>query len=601
MSGETMKKNSLALFLLSMIIFSAATSRGQAVPASCSPPPECAKPTKNNPFCIDARRLGPPAQSASYGHSSVVGVWLTDKNPFRYDYQVKTTLKDFSKEDSDAISAFEAAIGLSTGKATTPAAPTTNLPQKGADTGQAKPLNKAQKFLVQPASHCQPFFNDVDALSRRVETALGDVQTDEKELADYLKTGSKKVKDADLENSGMLREQLLGEQLCKKAVQVQDFLDGFTSAPIPGGKFQGRRLSDAADSLTSDISVLKNAMGAYQQHIDRIPCKSAIDCQDARFKTAFLDVTQCTEEEFPSAIAAMEKHVQYLQTAKTSMSETQKHATEISAAQCNVDAAQSQIVSVLSDDRAFFERIGPFGPYSDSEDVSITVSRADKKQKDACNTPAGKSEDTTAAAPPKPATPPAKPGSSSSSAPDPSTVIIADVTLHFGGGQRVYAAAGTAVSFLPVKEFQRATGFTSGTTSGTIIDFKTNSTTRISPLMGFLHWRPLDCEHLFLSFGATAKSDNQSTSPEFLFGPSWGFLGNRIFFTGGAYVGQQQKLAGNLHVGDTVPSSLTGEIPVQKSYHWSGGFSINFRITGGGGSSSPTQKTAKQPTGSGSQ
>jgi len=584
-----MKKNSLAL-LLSMITFSA-TSRGQAVPASCTPPPECAKSTKNNPFCIDASS-GPPAQSASYGHSSVVGVWLINKNPFRYDYQVKTTLKDFSKEDFDAMSAFGKEIGMSLGS--TPSAPSADLGTKTGGGGQVKVQNK--NLIGETKSACQVRLGKFKSLSDAAETALKAAQQEEKELADHLNTGPKGTTPATLSGAS-------GEEVCRSAVSLRDSLANFITTPISGGRLQGRKLDDAAELLNTDLGAAKDAVSRYEGSINEIlPCKTAGQCLDPRFKTVFMTLTGCTEDELPAALEVVENQEQYLQTLKPLLSQAEKEVTKISTARCVLDAVQTQIASVLSDDSAFVQRLGPFGPYSDSEDVSITVSHTDKKQKDACNAPAGKSEDTTAAASPRPATLPAKPRPSSSSAPDPSAVIIADVTLHFGGGQRVYAAAGPTVSFLSVKEFQRATGFTSGTTAGTIIDFKTDSSTRVSPLMGFLHWRPLDNEHLFLSFGATAKSDNQSTSAEFLFGPSWGFLGNRIFFTGGAYVGQQQKLAGNLHIGDTVPGSLTGEIPVQKSYHWSGGFSINFRISGAGGSSPTAQpKTPKKAAGSGSQ
>jgi hypothetical protein len=179
----------------------------------------------------------------------------------------------------------------------------------------------------------------------------------------------------------------------------------------------------------------------------------------------------------------------------------------------------------------------------------------------------------------------------------PTTTPVANVTLRFGGGARLYAAAGPVVSLLPVKEFQRATGVDGSGASATIIDYKTNSRTRIAPMI-FIHWRPIDKPWFFISAGATAKTDNQKTSAGFLFGPTFGFLGNYVFVTGGAYVGQQQQLAGNLHVGQTVPSSLQGEIPVQQSYHWNVGFSINFKLAGIGKADKSNTKTptdAKQP------
>ncbi len=51
-----------------------------------------------------------------------------------------------------------------------------------------------------------------------------------------------------------------------------------------------------------------------------------------------------------------------------------------------------------------------------------------------------------------------------------------------------------------------------------------------------------------------------------------------MFLTAGLYLGEQQKLTPGLYVGQAVPSTLTGSIPVQKNYRPGFGFAVSFRI-----------------------
>ena len=53
----------------------------------------------------------------------------------------------------------------------------------------------------------------------------------------------------------------------------------------------------------------------------------------------------------------------------------------------------------------------------------------------------------------------------------------------------------------------------------------------------------------------------------------------RFFITLGSYIGEKQKLNGGLQVGQPIPSSLTGELPVSKGYHGGWGFGVSYRFT----------------------
>jgi hypothetical protein len=77
------------------------------------------------------------------------------------------------------------------------------------------------------------------------------------------------------------------------------------------------------------------------------------------------------------------------------------------------------------------------------------------------------------------------------------------------------------------------------------------------------------------ALGVTGKVDNQGTDVEFLLGPSFGFLGNNLFVTVGAYGGRQQVLQNGLSVGSTIPSTT---VPVGKNLQWGFGWSLTWKI-----------------------
>src|SRR4029077_6444859 len=123
----------------------------------------------------------------------------------------------------------------------------------------------------------------------------------------------------------------------------------------------------------------------------------------------------------------------------------------------------------------------------------------------------------------------------------------------------------------------------SGPTANTIIQ-QQNSRTRILPIamMHARYWDQLPAKGWYqlvpnyFSAGVTAKSsDNKGTNIEYLFGPSWAFAERQIFFTAGAYAGQQQRLANSFTVGSTTALS-SANLPITQTTIWKAGFAITW-------------------------
>jgi hypothetical protein len=584
----------LPLFSTSLLLaLSLQLSARAQQPASCTLPDACNSSRKLNPFCIDAS-LGPPAQSASYGHKDTVQVYLVNKNPFLYDYTIKTQSKDFSKEDGDALSAFSSLTGVGSSPTKAGQQPSGVQPSGGKPQASFYEQFLHSEYGIQTesespehrrvASACEQTLNNLVSVMNGVDDKLKSSETAISALASRMQGSVVTAASADLQNSGSS-----GVGLCRRAYSLRSSLSDFVNGQIESGPLAGAPLKDDFDSVSNALDALNGASSTYKSQVTSMLRCDPDNCE-GRYQTAFKSVSGCQLDlDFQHALDERRAHDNHIKDIDQNIAQLTKKLQDLTTARCQLDATRSQLDRVVDDDSSFFQRIGPFGPYSDSEEVSLTISRSAKKQTaQSCDSSSDKNAQS-------------KPGNSQTTNSDnppktgePSTnSVVADVTFQFGGGERIYAAAGPVVSLVPVQEFQRATGVTTSRTPATVISFKTNSRTRIVPAMLFVHWRPLDKPWFFLSMGATAKSDNQKTSAEFLFGPTFGFLGNRVFFTSGGYVGQQQKLAANLQVGQAIPSSLTGDIPIQEAYHWNVGFSINFRLAGGGGSTSPKKTPTK--------
>jgi len=160
------------------------------------------------------------------------------------------------------------------------------------------------------------------------------------------------------------------------------------------------------------------------------------------------------------------------------------------------------------------------------------------------------------------------------------TTVVLEQPWVFGGA-RTIVSGGLTIGFLRKQEFQRSNSIVAGQ-SQPVIGLKTNSALRLTPMLYgnvrlFAENRHSP-EAWYATLGVTANSDNKGTSPEFLLGLSRSFAQQKFFLTAGTYIGQQQKLDGGLQVGQIIPSALTGELPVTKSYRAGFAFSLSYRF-----------------------
>jgi hypothetical protein len=185
------------------------------------------------------------------------------------------------------------------------------------------------------------------------------------------------------------------------------------------------------------------------------------------------------------------------------------------------------------------------------------------------------------------------PGGAQQSAPS-AGIQIGSGTYTFGG-PRVVVSVGIAAVLLRNREFQNVQA--SGQTSGTTIEYSTNSLTRMSPLImahGRLYKYKGSDNAIWGTLGVTASSNNKGVSPGYFVGVTRSFLNNWIFVTPGLYIGQSQKLTGGYQVGQQLPASFKGSLPIEQNYKAGFGFAISFRVPG---TSAPKTKPSTSDSG----
>jgi hypothetical protein len=185
-------------------------------------------------------------------------------------------------------------------------------------------------------------------------------------------------------------------------------------------------------------------------------------------------------------------------------------------------------------------------------------------------------------------------GGSDSGNPQPNaTTTGAEVgsgTYVFGAPQ-VVVSVGIAGVFMQNRQYQKVQA--SGQSSGTTIEYSTDSSARMSPLI-MAHgriYRFAGDDAIWGTLGVTAASNNSGVSAEYFVGGTVSFLHNWIFLTPGLYVGQKEALTGGYKVGQQLPSSFSGSLPIQQSYKPAFGLAISFRVPG---TSAPKNKTSNQ-------
>jgi hypothetical protein len=157
------------------------------------------------------------------------------------------------------------------------------------------------------------------------------------------------------------------------------------------------------------------------------------------------------------------------------------------------------------------------------------------------------------------------------------------------GAPRFVVSAGTAAVILRNRQYQKVQA--NGQSSGTTIEYSTNSLTRISPLlMGHIRlWQYHGTDDgLFGTLGVSGASNNQGASAEYFLGLTSSFAHNWVFVSPGLYIGQSLSLSGDYKVGDPLPAKFSGSVPTEQSYKVGFGLAISIRIPG---TTSPKTKT----------
>jgi hypothetical protein len=153
------------------------------------------------------------------------------------------------------------------------------------------------------------------------------------------------------------------------------------------------------------------------------------------------------------------------------------------------------------------------------------------------------------------------------------------------GIQSFSLSGGVVFSRLERQEFQTVLGIprdrngmpTKGDTLSNVIGLKENNNWTVGPLL-MLNTLIAENKHVGLhgSFGITGKKAADTTDIDYFFGPSLNFLGRKLFFSTGVYIGKQVRLAGDAFIGAEVTKDQI--IPVKKEFHARIGFSFTFRI-----------------------
>lgn len=542
--AELARKVVALLVLFLPIAFQAQTASPTPTPTSSV----CENPTKVK-FKLTAASGAPipvnPHFSYTRKNDEDLCIRLEDINPYAYKCSVTTTVTPIKET---AVSSFLGTIGgvanvgaSTTNPAPTPSATPAKAPNAGQAAAQATPTPCAQQYQAkrQQVEALQVFRDNINH-------ALNDTrEAQDKYLLDF------NGRIADLR--GLSAYDAIKNKVSEissdrvfDVSQVNVPYDPVVPAPTPTPTPTSVPMDQAIDQLATRAQKL---LPHLADDLDA-SCKKELQATldgDAAFIGALIN----SSTSVPSAVSTWSSQLKAFNAVRTNIRNVQTGIrTELGSRDFKIDTAihgHQQVVTYTAT----------------CTTVALqTISAPD---------PSG-----TAPAP----TPTPTPAPASSWSHD----------FSFGVGPFFVLAGGLVVSPLQQITFSTtATPGGSGASANTIIQ-QQNSSTRILPI-AMLHGRYWDLLPMkkyqswqwipnYLSVGVTAKSsDNKGTNIEYLFGPSWAFADRQLFFTVGAYAGQQQRLANSLTVGST--TSLSGaNLPITQSTIWKAGFAITWAPAG---------------------
>jgi hypothetical protein len=463
---------------------------------------------------IDARS-GATRGNRQFDRGETVSVVIDNKNPYLYKY---TFSKDEKVVEETAIGSFFSLIGgvvSDFAKGTSAAAP---VGAAGLKTGLKPGANPGA---------CSVYTERFQALDIEVGHEIGKSQQIADPILSELEAANKTRSDKydDLLKTLHNPRETGGKLYCKSSELL--------AVPDPGA-------SPAHIKLTRNaIDHLKDQAQSFKTRVDEL-------------RTSFPNCADMNEVN----------RIRYI--AEGLLSDASKYDDDLKKIEADLKKMNDlkKTVEATVNDLSNFKEVHEFGPYNQTTEVSLALTRKALSASDGTEV---KAED---------------------------LVKAADTSLKFGHAPFFSLSGGMVFSPLRKLEFDRVQGFERDQQGNlvlvngkpnltTVVGIKETSRTRISPAI-FLNGRisdtqfgPIDGVHI--SLGITAKNDSKGVDPEFLLGPSLSMLERKMFFTFGAYAGRQQKLTGGLFEGFAVPSTVT-DLPIQKNYRWSFGFALSYQL-----------------------
>jgi hypothetical protein len=556
-------------------------------------------------------------------------------NPFRYVYALSFDEEKIAEDD--VLASLGGPLGLSNiNKSTKPAAGTADFQLAGLQQSalaEIRGVPGTSKAAAKKQCDFSAVISQADDLSHQVaaaEPGISDLETSASDLTKKLDDKENAYKNFQLDylaKRDWLRNQPAGsQQLEAAALKLQSDALALSKTLTQDGSFEGE-IVDRFEAARIANELFQN----LKRSASGLTLPDTSTCQATTQQRA------AAQKQLSALTASITADMQRLENVGSQIAnETCRYnARKQGEFSWVYDQVYLPVSAVLANPDAFEATVKREGPFGDPTSVKVTLTRDVITDNSAASIPKADnsifqcvSDPSTVLQSTKAVTaladipaPVAKSadgsgkGTSAKSSPTDSgqtksndnkqqaTTIVLQQPWFFGKA-RLVVSGGLSTGFLDKQEFQRSSsisGSGSSATSPTVIGLKTNTRFRMTPMLyghTLLGSPRHDGDAWYATLGVTANSDDKGTDPEFLLGFSRSFVQQKFFATLGAYVGEKQKLDGGLYVGETIPSSLTGDLPVTKSYHAGFAFGISYRFTSSKDpkTNSSTQQNKTSPT-----
>lgn len=308
-------------------------------------------------------------------------------------------------------------------------------------------------------------------------------------------------------------------QICQKATDVINQARAFAVDP------------EALESMLEDLQTLAD------EQADALDALDAQTCRPPKMK-AYRDLVKHITGEFSTW--------------------AEKKIDEITVGQATLADRAKSVQDTRDRSGAFWQRF-PIGPFSVNTDVDIKVERKEL------------------------------------GVPNAEFEVLRELTVNFGGRQRFFMAGGIAASSSDRTRFKIVDGFlldrkgefvldptTKEPTIGKVVGVEEDSVGRVAPaiLLHGMIFRPekgwLGIDGIGIALGVGAAGSDESVI-EYFAGLTTSFADDQLFFTVGAFRGEETKLDGSFYPGAKVPSTVT-VIPVVERHSWTLGFGLTYKI-----------------------